>query len=270
MPEINNQQRKTHAMAGVKQQVAQQFGQAAEAYRTSSVHASGIDLPRMVELAELRGDERVLDAGCGAGHAAATFAPHVRAVLAVDLSAQMLAVAAALAAERGLTNISVRQGDVDALPAEDGAFDLVVSRYSAHHWPHPQQGLREIHRVLKPDGRFILSDIVSFSDFTADSYLQTIEVLRDPSHVRDHTVAQWRAMLAEAGFSVHTVWDFDCWLAFEPWVARIGTSATNIAALRALMSGAPGEVQQALRIEASGAFTLPAAVFVAQRVLNTL
>lgn len=252
-------------MAGIKQQVASQFGQAAEAYRTSVVHASGADLAKMVQLASIEGSEVVLDAGCGAGHTALAFAAVAREVVAVDLSAEMLGVASALAAERGLDNLTFRHGDVEALPAADSEFDLVVSRYSAHHWPHPQRALAEIRRVLKPGGRFILDDIVSWDDFTLDSYLQTIEVLRDPSHVRDHSVAQWTVMLEQAGFVVESTHPFDCHLEFAPWVKRINTPSENVAALRLLMGNAPVEVREAMVIEPSDDFTLQGTILVAQR-----
>ena len=91
----------------------------------------------MLALADLSGDERILDAGCGPGHTALTFAPHVAQVVGVDLSDQMLDQGRRLAAERGLTNVEFRTGDVEALPFDSGEFDVVVTRYSAHHWPAP-------------------------------------------------------------------------------------------------------------------------------------
>jgi len=249
-------------MAGIKEQVASQFGSAAEAYRVSAVHASGVDLATMVQLAGLNGTEKVLDVGCGAGHTALAFAAVAREVVAVDLTAEMLGVAASLAVERGVENLTFRLGDAEAIPAELGEFDLVVTRYSAHHWPHPQQALLEVRRVLKPGGRFILDDIVSWDDFTTDSYLQTIEVLRDPSHVRDHSLAQWIALFESAGFSVEMTHAFDCPLEFVPWVQRINTPSVNVAALHSLMENAPAEVRQALAIDASHNFTLQGAIVV--------
>jgi ubiquinone/menaquinone biosynthesis C-methylase UbiE len=249
-------------MAGIKQQVASQFGHAAEAYRTSSVHASGADLATMVQLAKVKGTEKVLDVGCGAGHTALAFAAVAREVVAVDLSAEMLGVAASLATDRGVENLTFRLGDAESLPAADGEFDLVVSRYSAHHWPHPQRALQEIRRVLKPGGRFILDDIVSWDDFTVDSYLQTIEVLRDPSHVRDHSLAQWIALFESVGFAVDATHAFDCPLEFVPWVNRINTPAVNVAALHSLMENAPAEVRQALSIDTKHDFALQGAIVV--------
>lgn len=58
---------------------------------------------------------------------------------------------------------------------------MVISRYSAHHWHDVPQALREVQRVLKPGGKFILMDITSPGRPVLDIWLQTIEVLRDPS-----------------------------------------------------------------------------------------
>ncbi len=253
-------------MTTLKQAMTSQFGSAAEAYRTSSVHAGGEDLKRLVQAARLTGVERVLDAGCGAGHAAAAVAPHAREVLAVDLTAAMLEVTRGLAAERGLHNLTVRQGDVEALPVHDGEFDVVVSRYSAHHWPHPQRALSEIRRALTRGGRFVLADIVTWDDPTLDTWLQALELIRDPSHVRDHSIQQWLDLLNQAGFSAVVDFEFSVRLDFDAWVERIGTPAGQVQSLRVLMADAPAEVRSALRIEPEGHFTLRGAIFSATRI----
>jgi ubiquinone/menaquinone biosynthesis C-methylase UbiE len=244
----------------VKATVAQQFGAVADHYRTSAVHASGEDLAQLVAVAALRGNEYVLDAGCGAGHTALAVATGAAQVTAIDLSAEMLAQGRRLARDRGITNITFEIGDVEALVVDEGRIDLVTTRYSAHHWPRPQQALREFHRVLRAGGRLLLSDIVSWEEFVVDTHLQAIELLRDPSHVRDHTAAQWLAMLAEAGFTarVHMVWAVR--LQFDDWTARMATPPDAVALLRKLMRSAPTEVQTALTIEADCSFTLQCAL----------
>ena len=122
----------------IKDTVVKQFDPVAENYRTSHVHAGGEDLAQLLRHAALTGDESVLDAGSGAGHTALAFAPHARHVISVDLAESMLAQGRLQAQERGLTNVEFRQADVEELPFADGSFDVIVSRYSAHHWPHPQ------------------------------------------------------------------------------------------------------------------------------------
>lgn len=229
--------------AGIKQAVQQQFENAAANYSTSAVHASGADLQKMVENADLSPNARVLDAGCGAGHTALMFAPHAAQVVAYDLTPAMLAQVVQLAQARGITNIETRQGDVEKLPFADAEFDLVVSRYSAHHWVQPDIALAEFVRVLKPGGQFILSDVVAPKDYTADTFLQTIELLRDPSHVRAHTAAQWLTMMESVGLQAKVVHEFDIPLHFGQWLQRIATPALYASAIRALMVGAPAEMK---------------------------
>ena len=249
--------------ASIKAAVERQFSQVAENYRTSAVHAAGEDLARLVEAAALSGREAVLDAGSGAGHTALAVAPYAARVTSVDLSASMLAQGRRLALERGLGNLHFEVGDVESLTFADGSFDVVTSRYSAHHWPHPQNALREIHRVLRSGGRFVLSDIVGYDDFTADTHLQAIELLRDPSHVRDHTAAQWLAMLAACGFDAQAVFSWGVRLQFDNWVERMATPPNAVAMLRTLLANAPAEVRALLQVEADDSFTLQGALIAA-------
>lgn len=245
----------------IKAAVQRQFNQVAANYSTSAVHARGRDLEEMVRAVTLTGQEQVLDAGCGTGHTALTFAPHVAQVIAIDFTEGMLAQGRQLAVDRGLPNVAFRLSDVEKLPFAAAHFDLVVSRYSAHHWPHPATALREFKRVLKPGGIFLLNDIVSYDDFTADTYLQAIELLRDPSHVRDHTVAQWIAMLTAAGFvDINVVYSGSVWIDFTAWIQRMATPPAHAGLIRTLFDGAPQEVRAALQIEANHNFSFTGAV----------
>lgn len=244
----------------VKTSINQQFSQVAANYSTSTVHAQGSDLQTMVSCVPFEGTEVVLDAGCGAGHTTVAFAPHVKTVVAVDLSAAMLDECRRLAQERAVTNVAFEMGDVEKLRFAAQSFDLVVSRYSAHHWPDPGHAITEFGRILKPGGQLILSDIVSFEEFVVDSYVQTIEVLRDPSHVRDHTIQQWKTLLEAAGFHFQLVSEHEVWLNFDSWVQRMATPAVNVAGLKSVFESAPEEVRHKLKVEEDYSFTFRGAV----------
>ena len=144
----------------MKQQavVVQQFGSTASAYLTSAVHAQGADLDTLRTMTQRLSHPTVLDLGCGAGHASFAIAPHAQSVTAFDLSAQMLDVVAQAARERGLHNLETRHGNAARLPFADASFDLVVTRFSAHHWLDVPAALREVARVLRPQGSFIVID----------------------------------------------------------------------------------------------------------------
>lgn len=236
--------------------VADQFGPQAASYVASAVHAAGADLDRMAARMRETGSARVLDLGCGGGHVSFAVAPVVASVTACDLSADMLAAVAAEAARRGLANVETRAGRAEALPMADSAYDAVLTRFSAHHWRDVRAGLREARRVLKAGGPALFADIVAPDDPLLDTHLQAVELLRDPSHVRDYAVPEWVAMLGEAGFSVETITRGRLRMAFPSWIARMRTPAPHVAAIRSLQAGAPHEVVRHFGIEADGSFRL--------------
>jgi ubiquinone/menaquinone biosynthesis C-methylase UbiE len=172
----------------------------------------------------------------------------------------MLAQGRRLAEERGLTNIEFRHGDVEALPFADNSFDVITTRYSAHHWPNPLAALQEFRRVLRPDGQLLINDIVSFEDATLDTHFQTIELLRDPSHVRDHTVTQWTEMLRQSGFEVDVPHAWEVFIDFASWIKRINTAAQHAAMISTILQAAPSEVKNALKVQPDSSFTMQAAL----------
>lgn len=185
--------------SGHTQVVQRQFGEQASAYLNSAVHAQGAEFALLQDAVRGRGDARVLDLGCGAGHVSFNVAPSVAEVIAYDLSQQMLDVVAAAAIDKGLSNVRTLCGAAERLPFADGEFDFVFSRYSAHHWSDLALALREVRRVLKPGGVAAFIDVMSPGSPLLDTYLQTVEVLRDTSHVRDYSAAEWLHQVSDAG-----------------------------------------------------------------------
>jgi ubiquinone/menaquinone biosynthesis C-methylase UbiE len=249
----------------VHDSVRRRFGAVAASYATSAVHAGGADLEAMLEAAALQGTERVLDVAAGAGHTTLAFAPRVASVVAVDLTEPMLAEGRRLAAERGIGNVTFTLGDAEHLPAPDGTFDLVTCRYAAHHFPRPAAAAREWARVLAPGGRLVLVDVVAPDDPATDTVLNAAEVLRDPSHVRDHTVGEWLTMLEAAGFAAEEKGRFPLRLEFASWVERMRTPPAMAAQIRALFAAAPASVREALQVEDDGTFTVPVALLRGRR-----
>ncbi len=99
------------------------------------------------------------DLGCGTGALSAAFAPHVARVFAIDASAAMLGSARARLAR--LTNVSVHEGPLEALPLADASLDLAVLSLVLHHVADPLRALREVRRVLRPGGRVLITDMRS-------------------------------------------------------------------------------------------------------------
>ena len=245
--------------------VGRQFGSQAAAYLRSSVHAQGADLEALVALVDAAVRPRVLDLGCGAGHVSFGAAPRAKEVVAYDLSAAMLEVVARAATERGIANLVTQQGVVEQLPFSDECFDCVLSRYSAHHWRDFDAALREAARVLKPGGVAGFVDAVSPGTAQLDTYFQAIELLRDPSHVRDYSRPEWEAAMIRAGLSPIATSAYRVRLDFASWVERMRTPAVQVEAIRALQLVAPESVIRHLEIVADGSFTIDVALFQATK-----
>jgi ArsR family transcriptional regulator len=97
------------------------------------------------------------DLGCGTGALAAALAPHVHQVHAIDASPAMLTAASARLA--GVDNVTVAEGALEALPLADGTLDVAVLMLVLHHVPDPVRALTEVHRVLRPGGRLLVTDM---------------------------------------------------------------------------------------------------------------
>jgi len=163
---------------------------------------------------------------------------------------------AASAHERGLRNVVTAQGAAERLPFADGAFDLVLSRYSAHHWHDLRAGLREARRVLRAGGHAVFVDVVTPGSPLRDTFLQSIELLRDPSHVRNYTCAEWERTLRESGFAPGAPMLRPLRLEFAAWIARMRTPETHVRAIRSLQKLASREIVEAFALEPDGTFTV--------------
>ncbi|TPG64227.1 class I SAM-dependent methyltransferase [Ewingella americana] len=245
------------------QAVEKQFGSQAQDYLTSAVHSQGADLQRLATLLQSYPEAQVIDLGCGAGHASFIAASVVHKVIAYDLSAQMLEVVAQAAKDKGLNNISVQQGVAESLPFADNFADVIISRYSAHHWHDVGQALREVRRVLKPGGTMIMMDVASPGHPLLDIYLQTVEKLRDTSHVHNYAPGQWLRLFTEAGLQIEALTSGRLVLEFSSWVARMRTPEHFVVAIRELQKVMPDDVVKHFDIQTDGSFTVDLAMIVA-------
>jgi SAM-dependent methyltransferase len=232
---------------------------------TSAVHAQGEDLKALRRIADGMAKPRVLDLGCGAGHVSFAVAQAAEQVVAYDLSEQMLAVVANGAAERGLANVQVQAGAAEALPFADASFDLVVTRFSAHHWQDVPVALKEVRRVLRAGGRFVVVDVFAAEEALNDTILQAVELLRDVSHVRDYRVSEWEQMLADAGFAARCSARWKLVMVFADWVARMRTPPERVAAIRSLFDAVSEEARQYFRVQDDYSFSIDVAMFEGER-----
>jgi SAM-dependent methyltransferase len=261
--------------------VRSQFGVAASDYATSDVHAKGESLARIVELAAPQQNWLVLDVATGAGHMAAAFAPHVAKVTASDITDEMLAEAAKLAASRQLGNVETAKAEAGALPFADKSFDLVCCRLAAHHFPDLPRFVAEAARVLKDQGRFALVDNVApdaqqLPDASeaerndAVAAYNAFEKLRDPSHGFAPPPETWIDVLQAAGFKIVAREQFGKELDFESWVTRMRCAPGTVRELDRILTSGPENLRTFLapRRDENDAlyFTLQELLLVADKI----
>lgn len=227
----------------LKAKVQAQFGASSDAYATSDIHAKGESLAILLELAQPQPDWQVVDVATGAGHTALAFAPYVAHVVATDLTAEMLAKTAELAAARGLTNVETKPADAEALPSDDASFDLVTCRLAFHHFPNPRQAIREFARVLKPGGVLGFTDNIVVPEKQAAGYYNAYEKLRDPSHNWVYPLVRLQVMFEEAGLKVETTRELSKEFEFHEWADRQHVSDANKAKLLEMVRHIPEALQ---------------------------
>ena len=239
--------------------INQQFGATANAYLSSSVHAQGADLQRLSALATQLNSPFCLDLGCGAGHASFALAEGGAKVISYDLTAEMLEVVKTESLKRGINDLQVQQGPAEKLPFDNESFDLVTTRFSAHHWSNINAALREIKRVLKTRGTLIVIDVISPETPLFDTLLQSAEILRDASHVRDYRLSEWSEMLQAAGFKLPNTDQWKLTMEFASWVARMRTSELRVQTIRDLLEKASTEATTYFSIQKDFSFDIDVA-----------
>jgi ubiquinone/menaquinone biosynthesis C-methylase UbiE len=209
----------------IKDQVKQQFAKNAEKYVTSSRHAAGEDLALLIAASGANPNITVLDIATGGGHVANALAPLVKRVTAYDLTEEMLKAAEGFIHGNGYSNVDFVRGDAEAIPFEDGSFDLVTCRIAAHHFPNVPAFLSEAYRVVKPGGKLQLIDNVVPEDQELGRFYNEVEKLRDPGHVRALPKSEWLRLLESTGFRVEAMICFVKPFEFSGWCERMSLTS---------------------------------------------
>lgn len=229
-----------------KELVRELFGANAANYVVSDVHAKGASLKRLVEIVSPGADWQGLDVATGGGHTALVFAPHVKLMIASDLTQEMLDQVDMQVKEKGLANVETRIADAENLPFEDGLFDLVTCRIAPHHFPDIPKFVDEVSRVLKPGGVFALVDNAApdtatnpdFSDADlaeAAATYNTFEKIRDPSHGRAWTTGEWLECISNAGLTIEHSEILPKKMSFDTWIKNMSVPAEKVPGLAAML-----------------------------------
>jgi SAM-dependent methyltransferase len=147
--------------------------------------------------------------------------------------------------------VTFQEGAAERLPFPKETFSLVVCRIAAHHFTSVPDFLREAARVLRPEGRLLIADsTVPDGDAELDRWQNHLEVLRDPSHVRNYTPSEWRGFVEAAGLTLEALDTLEgaVPLTLNDWLKKSGCSGETADTVRRLMEEAPETARRAFRI----------------------
>jgi ubiquinone/menaquinone biosynthesis C-methylase UbiE len=227
--------------------VRDSFSKVAANYSRSTFHSASERLREVVELANPQLSDLVLDVATGTGNTALALASHVRRVVGLDLTREMLDEARRIAAERSVKNVSWVIGDASRLPFADETFDLYVVRAAPHHFTDFDGFLDEALRVLRPGRDAVFVDCAPPTP--AREVLHEVEIRRDPSHVMSLTVEEWTERLEATGFEIEVAQARELEWNYEDWMKNQDVAAPLAAELATVIESSQGEARLQLHPE---------------------
>lgn len=222
---------------GQLDRIKQQFTRTADVYARmrqttdERVHAA------LVAICDPPADARSLDVACGPGFLTLALAERCARATGFDATDAFLEHARTEAARRGLDNVVFEQGDAEALPYEDGAFELTTCRAAFHHFPRPERVLAEMVRVTARGGRILVADLLGSEDAEQAALHDRIERLCDPTHERALPLSELHALFDGAGVErvreIPSTLDYD----LEEWMDHGAPDDATRREIVALMEG---------------------------------
>ena len=181
---------------------------------------------------------KALDVACGTGIFARALLPHCAEVTGLDATEAMLDRArTATQDQEGADRITFLTGDAGKMPFDSDSFDLVVSRLAIHHFPNPEEQVREIARVVRPGGRVVIVDITSPQNAEVAARLDELETLRDPTHTHTLSIPTLANLLSSHGLALvndnlENIPQLDIEMALEGWMESTKTGEADRATIR--------------------------------------
>jgi ubiquinone/menaquinone biosynthesis C-methylase UbiE len=233
----------------IQQAARDQFQRQSANYGKSHILANTDDVASALSCVEVRPGSAALDVATGGGHTAVDLAGRGFSVTATDISQAMLESASKLAEERGFT-IATRLHEAEKFPYSDGSFDLVSCRVAAHHFSDRDAFVREVARVLKSGGHFLLIDgSVPDGEPDAEEWIHQVEKLRDPSHGRFLSPGAWTSLCERHGLRVLRCETTPFKQPDLDWYFQTaGTTPENREMVRDLIRNAPDPARKVFRI----------------------
>jgi len=244
--------------------IVEQFSQQAIPFAQIPGHQDSIQL--LVELAEARQSDTVLDVACGPGLVTCEFAVHCGHVTGIDITPAMIDQAKKRQQEKGLANLTWVIGEALPLLYSDNSFSLVITRYSYHHFLEPRAALSEMIRVCVPGGRVLVADVAI--ETAKSAAYDRLERMRDPSHTHALTAEEFNQLFQQSGMENCRKSSYDVEIELEAQLKASFPKPGDTELLREMITGDIGINTlgiNARRVNNTVVYTVPVGVFVGKK-----
>jgi ubiquinone/menaquinone biosynthesis C-methylase UbiE len=205
-----------------KDAVQKQFAKTVEAFSKFAVRDTPEVLAEKVEFSKPQATDLALDVACGPGALVLALAPRVRFARGIDLTEEMLRQAREFQRERQILNAGFDRGEAEQLPYRDATFDLIACQCSLHHMPKPELALKEMARIMKPEGRLMVIDTLGPESDAKFELHNRIEKIRDPSHASSLRLTTFLRLFEECGLEIARQALKRRARSFNQWMLRAG------------------------------------------------
>ena len=208
-------------------------------YVTSSFHSRSSSLARCVEILN-PSNGILLDVATGGGHVAIKMAEHCIKVIASDLTKGMIEATRENATSQKMKNIHFLRTDSEMISIADSSLDYVSVRIAPHHFSKINSFIKEVFRVLKPEGKFIFVDNLCPEEKKESEVYNSFEKKRDPSHNECLSISKLNEIFINSGFQILQIEMMKKKMDFPEWVNRPNINQNIITELeKILLNGSP-------------------------------
>lgn len=157
-------------------------------------------LKKIIQFIGIKDGMKILDLGTGSGYLAFPIAKENAGcdVVGLDIVKEALLANRVRAEKGGTDNLTFMSYDGIDLPFEDSTFDLIVTRYSLHHFPDIEHSITEISRVLKTGGRLFISDPCP-NECDSERFVDDYMRLKKDGHIKFYTKDEWKDICGRNG-----------------------------------------------------------------------
>ncbi|MQF86213.1 MAG: class I SAM-dependent methyltransferase [SAR202 cluster bacterium] len=230
-----------------------QFGRLAESYKNSKTHTQSNALNSASTYLNNRTYRIAIDIGAGPGFTAFDIASQCESVIATDITPEMLEQVRYLRKEKGAPRTEMMLVQAEFLPYADESIDLITCRTASHHFVDMAQWMNEVSRVLAPKGELIVIDTISPENQRAAEWMHEIEIWRDPSHVKNFSLQEWRDLTNQAKLTIEIETLSKVLLEYPDWTQRAGMDLDEEVKIGLALEHAPNEARKAFGIEGTQA-----------------